>query len=164
MARKKRAAKRRVTRKGKASKKKRTIGRPAEITIRRSSGRMEKFDLDRMTKTSSRSGIPFLMARDIAKGVSNRIKLEAKGKRKKTITAGRVRKMIAKELGNRKRQAIASSYGGGKIPVINSQDMAPKVASYEPRIATADTDQHDAYRANKNRVLHDRSKRLASSA
>ena len=36
------------------------------IVIRRSTGREEKFDTNRLAKTSSRSGIPFPMAKDIA--------------------------------------------------------------------------------------------------
>jgi hypothetical protein len=38
-----------------------------EIVVKRSSGRVEKFDTDRLAQTVSRSGLPFLMARDIAK-------------------------------------------------------------------------------------------------
>ena len=37
------------------------------IYVKRSSGRQEKFDSHRMTQTVSRSGVPFLMARDITK-------------------------------------------------------------------------------------------------
>lgn len=36
------------------------------IVIRRSTGREEKFDTNRLSQTSSRSGIPFVMAKDIA--------------------------------------------------------------------------------------------------
>src|SRR6266508_3862083 len=85
-----------------AAKKKKKIA----INIRRSSGRKEKFDLDRMTQTTSRSGVPFMMARDISKNVSKKISSEAKDSKKeeKTVTAGRVRKMIAEELRNRNEQ------------------------------------------------------------
>jgi hypothetical protein len=38
-----------------------------EIVIKRSSGRKEKFDTNRMAQTVGRSGVPFLMARDVAK-------------------------------------------------------------------------------------------------
>ena len=40
-----------------------------ELVIKRSSGRKEKFDTNRMAQTVGRSGVPFLMARDIAKTV-----------------------------------------------------------------------------------------------
>jgi hypothetical protein len=45
-----------------------------QIVIKRSSGRHEKFDIDRMAQTVSRSGVPFLMVRDVSKNVSNKIR------------------------------------------------------------------------------------------
>lgn len=162
MVRKRKAVKRRTTRKSKVAKKKKSRKKPTAITIRRSSGRKEKFDLDRMTTTTSRSGIPFLMARDIAKGISKQIRSEAKGKGKKTVTAGRVRNMIADELRNRNQQAATSSYIG-EMPE-NTQRDKTNVEPYESPIGSADKDQHNAYRADRDSVLHDRSKRLASSA
>jgi hypothetical protein len=147
---KKRTAKRRLT--GTVKKKRTARKKPAAITIRRSSGRKEKFDLDRMTQTASRSGVPFLMARDIAKKVTKRIKAEARGKSKKTVTAGRVRKMITDELHNRNQQATASSYAG-KAPE-NTQREITKVDPHGSLTGSGDLDS----------ILHDRSKRLASSS
>src|SRR5215217_6321504 len=54
-----------------------------QITVRRSSGRKEKFDANRMAQTVSRSGVPFLMARDVAKKVSGKIKQEARNQQSK---------------------------------------------------------------------------------
>src|SRR6266498_1160856 len=45
-----------------------------EIIVRRSSGRKEKFDTNRLAQTVSRSGVPYLMARDIAKTTTKKIK------------------------------------------------------------------------------------------
>ncbi|HEU4605970.1 MAG TPA: hypothetical protein VFS46_07010, partial [Nitrososphaera sp.] len=103
MARRKKAVKRRAARPVK-KRKRAARKKPAAITVRRSSGRRENFDLDRMAATTSRSGVPFLMARDVAKSVSKQIKSEDKGKSKKTVTAGRVRKMIASELRDRNQK------------------------------------------------------------
>ena len=47
--------------------KRKPLKKEQQIVIRRSSGRKEKFDADRMAQTVGRSGIPFLMARDVAK-------------------------------------------------------------------------------------------------
>jgi hypothetical protein len=136
------------------------------INIRRSSGRKEKFDLDRMTQTSSRSGVPFMMARDIAKNVSKKISSEAKdsNKEEKVVTAGRVRNMIAEELQNRNEQTKASSYAG-EVPENTQNDSAAlKIGGqYASPIGSADTDQHEAYRADRDSVLHDKSKRHMSS-
>ena len=134
-----------------------------QITVRRSSGRKEKFDTNRMAQTVSRSGVPFLMARDVAKKVSGKIKQEArnqqsKGKnsnkseppqlREKTITASRVRNLVANELRDRNRSDIAASYSG-QVPENTLQEQNLK--DQQP-IA-------DTVAANRNRVLHDTSKR-----
>lgn len=150
MVRKKKAMKRMAGHRKKARKK------PAEISVRRSSGRKEKFDLDRMASTTSRSGVPFLMARDVAKKVSKQIRSEAKGKGKKTVTSGRVRKMIAGELRDRNEKTIASSYAG-ETP----DNLSTLKEDYKPPLGSADSDQHDAYRADRDSVLHDRSKRVS---
>jgi len=43
------------------------------IYVRRSTGREEKFDTDRLTKTVSRAGVSFPVAKDIAKSVTKKI-------------------------------------------------------------------------------------------
>src|SRR3712207_3349595 len=45
----------------------------SDIIIKRTSGRREKFETDKMTQTVSRSGTPFLLARDVAKTVSEKV-------------------------------------------------------------------------------------------
>jgi hypothetical protein len=137
-----------------------------QIAIKRSSGRKEKFDTDRMAQTVGRSGVPFLMARDVAKKVSNKIKRETytqqqtKGRsssankskprqlKEKTVTASRIRNLVSNELRDRNRGDIAASYSGqtpeNTLPEENLRDKQPTTAN------TA---------ANRNRVLHDESKR-----
>ena len=135
-----------------------------QITVRRSSGRKEKFDTDRMAQTVGRSGVPFLMARDVAKKVSGKIKQEArnqqsKGKnnsnksnptqlKEKTITGSRVRNLVASELRDRNRSDIAASYSG-QVPENTLQEQNLK--DQQPIADTVAT--------NRNRVLHDTSKR-----
>ena len=136
-----------------------------ELVTKRSSGRKEKFDTNRMAQTVGRSGVPFLMARDVAKTVSNKIKHEAqqrtKGTRKssnrskptqlkeKTVTASRIRNLVSNELRDRNRSDIAASYSGqtpeNTLPEQNLKDNQPTIA--------------DTSAANRNRVLHDQSKR-----
>lgn len=50
------------------------------ILLERSSGRKEKFDTDRLTKTVSRYGISFPLARDKAKSVTKKIKKSIQNK------------------------------------------------------------------------------------
>jgi hypothetical protein len=139
-----------------------------EIVIRRSSGRKEKFDTNRMTQTVSRSGVPFLMARDVAKKVSTKIKKEGaynqksipdhnssssksktrEAKGEKTVTGSRIRNLVSNELRDRNRSDIAASYSG-QVPenTLEEENLKDK----QP-IA-------DSVAANRNRVLHDTSKR-----
>lgn len=140
------------------------LKREQQIVIRRSSGRREKFDTNRMAQTVGRSGVPFLMARDVAKKVSNKLKQESytpqtkrrknnnKSKptqpKEKTVTASRVRKLVANELRDRNRSDIAASYSG-QVPENTLQDQSLK--DKQP-IA-------DNVAVNKNRVLYDTSKR-----
>lgn len=110
-----------------------------EIVVRRSSGRREKFDTERLAQTVSRSGVPYAMARDIAKKTTRKIKsqvvssinkrpMSKAGKEKSSqrrqevrssadaeevvVTAGQVRNIIAEELRDRNRPDIAASYTG----------------------------------------------------
>jgi len=137
-----------------------------QIAIKRSSGHKERFDTNRMAQTVGRSGVPFLMARDVAKKVSNKIKNEVytqrqtKGRRRgnrskhtqlkeKTVTASRIRNLVSNELRDRNRSDIAAYYSG-QTPenTLPQKDLKDK----EPTIA-------DTTAANRNRVLHDQSKR-----
>jgi hypothetical protein len=45
-----------------------------EIIVKRSSGREERFNTDRLTQTVSRSGVSFPVARDVAKSITKKIK------------------------------------------------------------------------------------------
>jgi vancomycin resistance protein YoaR len=115
-----------------------------------------------MAQTVSRSGVPFLMARDVAKKVSNKLKQESytpqtkrrKNNKKptqpkeKTVTASRVRKLVANELRDRNRSDIAASYSG-QVPENTLQQQ-----SLKDKQPVADNGA-----VNKNRVLHDTSKR-----
>ncbi|CAN5229028.1 hypothetical protein BH18THE2_BH18THE2_19770 [soil metagenome] len=106
------------------------------VTIRRSSGRKETFSTDRMGQTVSRSGVPFMMARDIAKTVTKKIgnvspKSQSQDQRKKQkktsktdkiISAGKVRQLVAEELRNRNRPDIANSYSGNPPENTAKQD------------------------------------------
>jgi len=125
-----------------------------QVVIGRSTGRKEKFDTNRMAQTVSRSGVPFLMARDVAKKVSTKIRKdssrsrtrEAKGE--KTVNGSRITNLVEDELRDRNRSDIADSYSG-QVPenTLEEQNLKDK----QP-IA-------DSVAANRNRVLHDTSKR-----
>ena len=143
-----------------------------EIIIERSTGRKEKFDTNRLAQTSSRSGIPFVMAKDIAEKTTekiqnsiNDIKSNVKsidesdqsnqraGSMKSEddiiVTAGQVKNLVAKELQTRNRPEVASSIIGEPTNA-NSISRKPTINEKEPI--------QDNVAANKNRLRFDRSK------
>ena len=154
--------------------KKRVANRQSRvITIRRSSGRKEKFNMERMAQTVSRSGVPFIMARDISKKIAKKVKNKSstspqQGRHKnptekqrkmprkdRIITAGKVRQMVAKELIDRNRPDIAKSYSGNPpentAKNINDDSLVGKQSIDKSSINTQ--------RSRKNEVIYDQSKR-----
>jgi hypothetical protein len=143
--------------------------REKSIYVKRSSGRQEKFDSDRMTQTVSRSGVPFLMARDITKKVVRKIDRRQKNKemtksskstknsnsqRKKVakeviIPGNEIRSMISEELRNRNRSDIAGSYEG-QSP---SNPRLERDDSIDPTVPSL----HNVTTPKTN-IIHDKSK------
>ncbi len=139
-----------------------------DIIIKRTSGRREKFETDKMAQTVSRSGTPFLLARDVAKTVSEKVMRERSDtaaiegeKEKRTsspstieVDAGEVRKMVAEELKERNRPDIASSYSGER-PENTRQGRHELMKENQPL--------HDADAANQSKLLFDSSTNMAKS-
>lgn len=166
----------RILRKNKGQKKspkKRVANIQSEgITIRRSSGRREKFSTERMAQTVSRSGVPFIMARDISERIAKRVKnlplVPAKQRKHKTpgmrrkiprgnkiILAGKVRQMVTEELFGRNRPDIANSYSGNP-PENTTKDIYDSTVGKQQGINKSSVDtQH----SRRNEVIHDQSKR-----
>ena len=136
-----------------------------EILVQRSSGRQERFNTDRLAQTVSRSGVPYLMARDIAKKTTTKIKSYARSKPSKRksrqgkakpvlIQASRMRNLVAGELRERNRPDIASSYTGNSPEHIDLQTK-PTLDEKEPIL--------DNVAANRTKVLFDPSKQKGSA-
>jgi hypothetical protein len=142
------------------------------IIIRRSTGREENFDTNRLAKASSRSGIPFAMAKDIANKTSEKVQKSIKNKKsnekitenptsnnltsdkttsedKVVVTADQVRNLVAEELKERNRPEVASSFIG-EPTTNNSISNKPSVDDTEPML--------DNVAANKNKLRFDPSK------
>lgn len=142
----------------------------SEIIIKRTSGRREKFETDKMAQTVSRSGTPFLLARDVAKTVSEKVirqgkkDIETTGVREKKrrpqqpstveVDGAEVRKMVARELKERNRPDIASSYSG-------EQPENMRQGRYE--LMRENQPLHDADAANQSKLLFDSSTNMAKS-
>jgi transcriptional repressor NrdR len=140
----------------------------SDIIIKRTSGRREKFETGKMAQTVSRSGTPFLLARDIAKTVSEKVMRKGNditaigggGEEKMSspsaieVDAGEVRKMVAEELKERNRPDIASSYSGER-PENTRQGRHELMKENQPL--------HDADAANQSKLLFDSSTHMAKS-
>ena len=140
----------------------------SDIIIKRTSGRKEKFETNKMAQTVSRSGTPFLLARDVAKTVSEKVmrkdndaqagqgKEGMKGSSHSTIEVdgGEVRRMVAEELKERNRPDIASSYSGEQ-PENTRQGRHELMKENQPL--------HDADSANRSKLLFDSSTNMAKS-
>jgi transcriptional repressor NrdR len=151
---------------GRTRTKKRT--KISDIIIKRTSGRREKFETDKMAQTVSRSGTPFLLARDVAKTVSEKVmrrgndiaaKEGGEEERRSSpstieVDAGQVRKMVAEELKERNRPDIASSYSGER-PENTRQGRHELMKENQPL--------HDADAANQSKLLFDSSTNMAKS-
>ena len=140
----------------------------SDIVIKRTSGRREKFETNKMAQTVSRSGTPFLLARDVAKTVSEKVMRKDNdaqaGKRGEGMKAsshstievdgGEVRRMVAEELRERNRPDIASSYSGEQ-PENTRQGRHELMKENQPL--------HDADSANQSKLLFDSSTNMAKS-
>lgn len=140
----------------------------SDIVIKRTSGRREKFETNKMAQTVSRSGTPFLLARDVAKTVSEKVMrkdndaqagkgeegMKASSHFTIEVDGGEVRRMVAEELRERNRPDIASSYSGEQ-PENTRQGRHELMKENQPL--------HDADSANQSKLLFDSSTNMAKS-
>ena len=149
-----------------------------DIVVKRSSGRKEKFDTNRLAQTVSRSGVSFPVARDVAKSVTKKIKksvqnkstgttkqqqkkpssmttkqkLKANSKKEQEtviVTASQIKNLVENELKDRNQQDHSSSFSDNTTV---SEDSSMKITldDREPVL--------DNVAANKNKILFDPSK------
>lgn len=126
--------------------------RLAKVKLRRSSGRTEPYNMERMAKTISRSGTPFAMALDITKTVSKKIAEDIP--KSKRVHARKVRRMVAEEMAARNRSDIASSYRGER-PENTRQERHGLEKENQPM--------HDNATSNLSKLVNDGSTRFARS-
>jgi hypothetical protein len=151
-----------------------------EIVLKRSSGRAEKFDTNKLTLTVSRSGVSFPVARDVAKSITKKIKKsvqeKATGTTKKKqkssvlatkqqklklntkkeepekviVTANQIKNLVDDELKERNQQDHSPSFLGNTTTPSKESSMKITLNDREPVI--------DKVAANKNKVLFDPSR------
>jgi transcriptional repressor NrdR len=82
-----------------------------QLTVQKRNGRLEPFNEEKMIRSISRAGTPFLIAKDISKLVRNNLDENYDST---TISSNDLRSLIVKELKNRNQSTIAESYPGYK--------------------------------------------------
>ena len=79
------------------------------ITVEKKNGKIESFDEDKLARSVSRAGTPFLMAKDIAQSINNKMKRKD---RSHPISYIDIRNQVVEELKSRNQNMIAESYSG----------------------------------------------------
>ena len=89
--------------------------RQININVEKRNGSHETFDEDKLARGVSRSGTPFLMAKDIAKSLHKKLKENANSN---IVSSSDIRMHIVEELKSRNENVIAESYSGYSKNVI----------------------------------------------
>lgn len=151
-----------------------------EIVLRRSSGREENFNTDRLTQTVSRSGVSFPVARDVAKSITKKIKktiqnsstrstkkkqqqssststkqrlkiTSKKEPEKLLVTADQVKNLVKNELKDRNEQDHSPFSDNANTTNVGEESLTQITLNDREPVM-------DQVAANKNKVLFDRSK------
>lgn len=151
-----------------------------DIVLRRSSGREENFNTDRLTQTVSRSGVSFPVARDVAKSITKKIKktipnsstrstkkkqqqssststkqrlkiTSKKEPEKVLVTADQVKNLVKNELKDRNEQDHSPFSDNANTTNVGEESLTQITLNDREPVM-------DQVAANKNKVLFDRSK------
>ena len=158
-----------------------------EIVLKRSSGREEKFDTNKLTQTVSRSGVSFPVARDVAKSITKKIKKSVQNKSTGTTKKKQRQRQHQSSLASKQKLKINTKKEPEKVIVTasqiknlvddelkdrNQQDHSPSFSGNtttpgeESSMKITLNDREpvmDKVAANKNKVLYDPSKQKGSS-
>jgi transcriptional regulator NrdR family protein len=85
------------------------------LTVQKRNGRLEPFNEEKMIRSISRAGTPFLIAKDISKLVRNDLN---ENYNNPIISSNDLRSLIVEELKNRNQSTMAESYSGYKKNLI----------------------------------------------
>ena len=80
------------------------------ISVEKRNGSHETFDEEKLARGVSRSGIPFMMAKDIAESINKKIK--ENNNNNNTILSSQIKKFVIEELKSRNENVITESYSG----------------------------------------------------
>jgi len=106
--------------------------RERHFTVQKRNGRLEPFSEEKMARSVSRAGTPFLIAKDISKLVKNNLDESYDNT---IIPSNNLRTLIVEELKNRNHSTIAESYSGyRKNLVTDTREELPPSRIYKSKI------------------------------
>jgi len=85
---------------------------PVNINVEKRNGSLEAFNEEKLAKGVSRSGTPFMMAKDIAKSIHTKLKENNNNSNNNTIRSSQIKEFVIEELKSRNENVIAESYSG----------------------------------------------------
>lgn len=106
-----------------------------QFTVQKKNGRLEPFTEEKMARSISRAGTPFLIAKDISKSIKNNLDENYDNN---IVSSNDLRSLIVEELKNRNKGTIAESYSGYKKDMItNAREELSHSRKYKSKVDTS---------------------------
>jgi hypothetical protein len=103
-----------------------------QLTVEKRNGRLEPFSEEKMSRSVSRAGTPFLIAKDVSKLVKNNLDENYDNP---IISSNDLRTLIVEELKNRNHSSIAESYSGYKKNLVTgTREELPPSRIYKSKV------------------------------
>jgi transcriptional repressor NrdR len=111
-----------------------------QLTVQKRNGRLEPFNEEKMIRSISRAGTPFLIAKDISKLVRNNLDENYDNT---IISSNDLRSLIVKELENRNQSTIAESYSGYKKNLVtDAREELSHSKKYKSKVDSSSFNTH----------------------
>lgn len=123
------------------------------ISVEKRNGRSEAFDEDKLARGVSRSGTPFVMAKDIAKSIHKKLEEKAKNNAVRSVD---IRDYVVEELKSRNEGVIAESYSGYSKNTITDLSADNK---FDSKVTPTQRSHQKEYAKQKDATNEEESKR-----
>ena len=112
---------------------KKAVEKEGQLTVKKRNGRLEPFNKEKMARSVSRAGTPFLIAKDISRLVKNKLDENYDNS---IISSNELRTLIIEELKNRNQSTIAESYSGYNKNLITDTQGELTRSKYKSKVST----------------------------
>lgn len=124
-----------------------------KISVEKRNGRSEAFDEDKLARGVSRSGTPFVMAKDIAKSIHKKLEEKTKDNAVRSVD---IRDYVIEELKSRNEGVIAESYSGYSKNTITDLSADNK---FDSKVTPTQRSHQKEYAKQKDATNEEESKR-----